>query len=261
MSDWGSFVDEGSPLPIPAKPDRAPDPVVDSGWGAFADGTEAPPGTSPVPPPSTGPPVPPRGVPVPSPEAVASLLSEGENLWAYVDGDGTAYLGSGCALTVVKEGLDGAGPVGWRPVVVVDPATLTVRPVPLVLAEPPAGTGTSVSELYRDPEPYERPAPGRAGPFPAGQGPDLDALLAAAVAEERDRVTARADEAARLAQNYAESQIRAAQEAAQRSVQAAQQSVWQWQQRAQTAEAEVVRLDTELQRSGWRRWRSGGGSR
>ncbi|MFE6979223.1 hypothetical protein [Streptomyces sp. NPDC057682] len=286
MSDWGSFVDEGPSQAVPRMPERPPEPAAppyvppaaDDGWGVFADGPEVS-GASAAPAP-VGPPVPAPGVAVPSPEAVASLLTEGEHLWAYVDGGGAAHLGSGCALTVVQEDGGGDGFTGWRPVVVVDPAALTVRPVPLALADPPVGAATSVSALYRDPEPPTAPVPDRAAAFPAGRGPDLDALLAAAVAEERekaaagvrrereeaaaalqqerDRLRAGADEAARQAQGYAESQIRAAQDAARQGVQEAQQSAWQWQQRAQAAEAEVVRLDTELQRGGWRRWRSGG---
>ncbi|MFF1835868.1 hypothetical protein ACFVXE_16940 [Streptomyces sp. NPDC058231] len=243
VSDWGSFVDEtpSSPPPMPGYP---PEPAADEDWGAFADAGDAPAG-----PVSAGPPVPPPGVAVPSPEAVASLLKAGETLWAYVDGTGAAYLGSGCALTVVDGDADGFD--GWRPVVVVDPAALTVRPVPLALAEPAIGTATAVSELYQDPEPSERPGSRRAPAFPVGQGPDLDALLAEAVAEERARVTTRADETARQAQQYAETRIRAEQDAA-------RQSVRHWQQRAQAAEAEVVRLETELQRGGWLRRRGGG---
>ncbi|MCX5111604.1 hypothetical protein OOK13_24275 [Streptomyces sp. NBC_00378] len=42
---------------------------------------------------------------------------------------------------------------------VVDPAALTVRLVPLALAEPPVGTATPVAELYTDPECCRAPRP------------------------------------------------------------------------------------------------------
>lgn len=288
MSEWGSFIDETpSGQSPPPPPDHAPAGAGDGGgdggddgWGSFADETPVARG-APPPPPSAPPPAPPRpyGVPVPSPEVAASLLTAGETLWAQVDG-AEAVLGSGCRVAVVRgdDGEAGAaadGFSGWRPVTVVDPAVLTVRLVPLALAEPPVGTATPVAELYTDPEPYTAAEPGRAGVFPVGQGPDLDALLhrvqeeerarvraaaeadalraerelAAAKAELRERAEAaeqraaqreqRAQEAARRAQEYAEQQIgKARDEVA--------QVVWHWQDRAQRAEAEIARLSGEL---------------
>ncbi|MFD7621648.1 hypothetical protein [Streptomyces sp. NPDC059802] len=283
MSDWGSFIDETpSGQSPPPPPDHAPSGAGagDDGWGSFADETPAA-GGAPPPPPSAPPPAPrPYGVPVPSPEVAASLLTAGETLWAQVDG-ADAVLGSGCRVAVVpgEDGdaaTDGFG--GWRPVTVVDPAALTVRLVPLALAEPPIGTATPVAELYADPEPYTAAAPDRAGVFPVGQGPDLDALLHRAQAEERARVRAdveaearraereladakaelreraeaaeqraaqreqRAQEAAQRAQEYAEQQVRTARDEV-------AQAVWQWQERAQRAEAEVARLSGELARA------------
>lgn len=182
MSEWGSFIDETpsgqSPPPPPDHPPSGAG-VVDDGWGSFADEAPAT-GGAPPPPPSVPPATPrPYGVPVPSPEVAASLLTAGETLWAQVDG-AQAVLGSGCRVAVVRDddgeaAADGFG--GWRPVTVVDPAALTVRLVPLALAEPPVGTATPVAELYADPEPYTAVAPERAGVFPVGQGPDLDELL------------------------------------------------------------------------------------
>ncbi|MFF3786417.1 hypothetical protein [Streptomyces sp. NPDC001933] len=284
MSEWGSFIDEtpSGQSPPPPPPDHAPAGAGaggDDGWGSFADETPVAGGAPP--PPSGPPPAPPRpyGVPVPSPEVAASLLTAGETLWAQVDG-AEAVLGSGCRVAVVRggDGETGAaadGFSGWRPVTVVDPAALTVRLVPLALAEPPVGTATPVAELYADPEPYTAAEPGRAGAFPVGQGPDLDALLHRAQEEERARVRAaaeadslraereltaakaelreraeaaeqraaqreqRAQEAARRAQEYAEQQIgKARDEVA--------QVVWHWQDRAQRAEAEIARLSDEL---------------
>ncbi|MGW1847193.1 hypothetical protein [Streptomyces sp. NPDC001966] len=296
MSEWGSFIDETpSGRPPPPPPGHAPagaggdgdvgrdaggDAGGDDGWGSFADETPVAGGASP-PPPSAPPPAAPRpyGVPVPSPEVAASLLTAGETLWAQVDG-AEAVLGSGCRVAVVR-GDDGEGGAatdgfsGWRPVTVVDPAALTVRLVPLALAEPPVGTATPVAELYADPEPYTAAEPGRAGVFPVGQGPDLDALLHRAQEEERARVRVaaeaealraereltaakaelrertqaaeqraaqreqRAQEAARRAQEYAEQQIGAARDEV-------AQVVWHWQDRAQRAEAEIARLSAEL---------------
>ncbi|MEU2670782.1 hypothetical protein ABZ622_18280 [Streptomyces sp. NPDC007164] len=285
MSEWGSFIDETpsgqSPPPPPDHPpagaDAGGDDGGDDGWGSFADETPAAGGAPP--PPSAPPPAAPRpyGVPVPSPEVAASLLTAGETLWAQVDG-AAAVLGSGCRVAVVPGGDGEAaadGFSGWRPVTVVDPAALTVRLVPLALAEPPVGTATPVSELYADPEPYTAAEPGRAGAFPVGQGPDLDALLHRVQEEERARVRAdveadarraereladakaelkqraeaaeqravqreqRAQQAAQRAQEYAEHQIGAAREEV-------AQAVWQWQDRAQRAEAEITRLSGEL---------------
>ncbi|MFJ7194824.1 MULTISPECIES: hypothetical protein [unclassified Streptomyces] len=282
MSEWGSFIDETpsgqSPPPPPDHPPSGAG-VVDDGWGSFADEAPAT-GGAPPPPPSVPPATPrPYGVPVPSPEVAASLLTAGETLWAQVDG-AQAVLGSGCRVAVVRDddgeaAADGFG--GWRPVTVVDPAALTVRLVPLALAEPPVGTATPVAELYADPEPYTAAAPERAGVFPVGQGPDLDELLHRAQAEERARVRAGAEADARraereLADAKAELRERAeaaeqraarreqrAQEAEQRAREYAEQrigaardevaqAVWQWQERAQRAEAEVARLNGELAR-------------
>ncbi|MEU9565117.1 hypothetical protein AB0D16_24265 [Streptomyces sp. NPDC048161] len=285
MSEWGSFIDETPSGQSPPPPPDHPPPGAgtgDDGWGSFVD--EAPAAGAAQPPPSAAPfPPPPSaaprtyGVPAPSPEVAASLLTAGETLWAQVAG-AEAVLGSGCRVAVVR-GEDGEAAAdgfdGWRPVRVVDPAALTVRLVPLALAEPPVGTATPVAELYADPEPYTVGAPERAGVFPVGQGPDLDALLHRVQEEERDRVRAeveaaarraerelaeakaaareraeaaerraaqreqRAQEAARRAQEYAEQQIAAARDEV-------AQAVRQWQERAQRAEAETVRLSGEL---------------
>ncbi|MEV0575731.1 MULTISPECIES: hypothetical protein [unclassified Streptomyces] len=284
MSDWGSFMDESSSAPPPprAQP-AAPAAAEADGWGSFADEAPAADAAASPPPPPPGPPqgfVRGHGVPVPSPEVAASLLSAGETLWAQVDG-AQAVLGSGCRVGVVPDEDGNAvadGFSGWRPVTVVDPAALTVRLVPLALSEPPVGVATPVAELYADPEPYTAPAPGRAGPFPTGQGPDLDELLNRVLSEERARARAdaeaearraeqelarlkgelkdqaqaaesraeqreqRAQEAARRAQEYAEQQIAAARDDAARIV-------WQLQDRAQRAEAEIARLTGELARA------------
>ncbi|WP_151770086.1 hypothetical protein [Streptomyces abyssomicinicus] len=181
------------------------------------------------------------------------------------------------------------GFTGWRPVTVVDPARLTVRPVPLSLAEPPVGAATSVAELYSDTEPQSATEPRRGAPFPVGQGPDLGAVLNRAVAEEREQVRAEAAAAAhraevqlnmakrelaeraelaerqarmreeqaqneeRRTQQEAAQQIAAAQAEAQRQITAARdqaaQAVQHWQFRAQQAEGERARLAGELDRA------------
>lgn len=186
VSEWGAFVDEtppsgGRPPPSPSTP--VPRPNADDGWGDF----DPPAGRTASPSPSAG-------VPPPSPEVVASLLIAGETLWAHVEGP-VAVLGSGCTLTAVYDG-EPDGFRGWRPVTVLDPARLIVRPVALSLAEPPVGAATSVAELYSDPERPSTGEPRRAAPFPVGQGPDMYALLNRAVAEERELVRAKATAAA-----------------------------------------------------------------
>ncbi|WP_326813806.1 MULTISPECIES: hypothetical protein [unclassified Streptomyces] len=312
VAEWGSFVDEtpssGGHPPSSSPPSRSD---ADDGWGIF----EPEPGTGPSPSPSSPPgpapaadadanwgvfapapdegipslppPSPPAGVPTPSPEVVASLLTAGETLWAHVDGP-VAVLGSGCGVTAVYDG-EPDGFSGWRPVTVVDPARLTVHPVPLSLAEPPVGATTSVAELYSDTEPQSAAEPRRAAPFPVGQGPDLDAVLNRAVAEERERVRAEAAAAAhraevqlnvakrelaertelaerharmreeqakneeRRAQQEAAQHVAAAQAEAQRQIAAARdqaaQAVQHWQFRAQQAEGDRTRLAGELNRA------------
>lgn len=302
MSEWGSFMDEepsaGQDAAAPparpaddewgsfaAEPARAPGaardtpsaPGADGGgsdWGSFAGaGTPAP--------------APGAGVPVPSSEVVASLLTVGETLWAQVDG-ATAVLGSGCTVTVEYDGApDGFS--GWRPVTVVDPARLIVRPVPLALGEPSVGAALSVAELYADTEPLDAGEPRRARPFPVGEGPDVEGMLHRAVAEERERARAdaaaaarraeeelaaarralvqqteaaeqraaarehRAQEAVLRAEESAEQRVAAAQAEAQRQVTVARdevaQAVQHWQFRAQHAEGERARLAEELTRA------------
>ncbi|MEU9187076.1 hypothetical protein AB0D14_21535 [Streptomyces sp. NPDC048484] len=247
------------------------------GWGFDAPSAASAP----------SPPSPPAGVPTPSPEVVASLLTVGETLWAHVDGP-VAVLGSGCPVTAVYDG-EPDGFSGWRPVTVVDPARLTVRPVPLSLGEPPVGAATSVAELYSDLEPSSATEPRRAAPFPVGQGPDLDAVLSRAVAEERERVRAEAAAAAHLAEaelnvvkrelaertelaerharireEQAQSEVRRTQQEAAQHVSAAQaqaqaqiaaardqfnQAEQQWQLRTRQAEAERTRMTRELNRA------------
>ncbi|NEA73809.1 hypothetical protein G3I68_24625 [Streptomyces sp. SID13588] len=87
------------------------------------------------------------------------------------------------------------GFLGWRPVSVTDPSTLTVQPLSLPTAEPVVGVGVPVTELYRDPSTWTPPEPGRAGPFPVGQGPDLRMMLRNAEREAERKVQARAVEA------------------------------------------------------------------
>ncbi|MEV5603065.1 hypothetical protein AB0L33_16655 [Streptomyces sp. NPDC052299] len=281
-------MDETPPPPATPPPDNRPQagPAAvqgtgGDGWGSFAD--EAPAASGGQAPPSA-PPQPvqrPQAIPAPSPEVAASLLTAGETLWAEVDGR-VAVLGSGCRVAVVPD-EDGEavadGFTGWRPVVVVDPAALTVRLVPLALADPPIGAATPVSELYEDPEPHASAASGRSGVFPVGQGPDLDTLLQRAVAEER--AAARADAEARtrraereLAEAQAEARARAeaaearaaereqrAQEASRRARTYAEQQiaqarddvaavVRQWQERAQWAEDRALRAEAEVARMG-----------
>lgn len=297
VSEWGSFVDEepsggresaassarqaddewGTFAAEPAREAPAPpaaDPGGGSDWGTFAaDGAAAP--------------APGARVPVPSSEVVASLLTAGETLWAQVDG-AVAVLGSGCTVTAEYDG-EPDGFSGWRPVTVVDPARLIVRPVPLALAEPPAGAAVSVAELYADPEPPDAGEPHRARPFPVGEGPDVEAMLHRAVEEERGRARAeaaaaarraeeelaaarralaqqaeateqraldrerRAQEEARRARESAEQQVAAARAEAQRQVTVARDEVAQamqhWQLRAQHAEADRARLAEELERA------------
>ncbi|MFE0510333.1 hypothetical protein [Streptomyces sp. NPDC058964] len=287
MSDWGSFVDE-TPPERPHEPRQAAYPsgsATGADWGAFVDDVHEPPGprTPQSPPPAASP----AGAPTPAPEVVASLLEAGETLWAQVDGT-VAVLGSGCAVTAVYDaGPDGFS--GWRPVTVLDPAALTVRPVPLSLAEPSPGAATSVAELYSDTESPDDAWPRRAAPFPVGQGPDVEALLSRAAEEERARVRAEAAVAAQRAEaelaaarresaeraetaerharareERAQEEVRRAGEAAarqvaevraesQRQVAAARdevaQAVQQWQYRAQQAEGERTRLAEELNRA------------
>ncbi|MEU6555940.1 hypothetical protein ABZ915_37680 [Streptomyces sp. NPDC046915] len=211
MTEWGSLADETpsgerrqqAAPPPPAAEDEwgsldaaGPDgPGGPDGWGGLA---EEPPGPAGPGGRRSGPFAPSAGVPVPSPEVVGSLLTAGETLWAQVDGT-DAVLGSGCPATAVYDD-EPDGFSGWRPVVVVDPSRLTVRPVPLSLAEPPVGAATSVAELYTDTEPPDTGGPRRTARFPVGQGPDLDVLLERAVAEERERVRTEAAAAARRAQ-------------------------------------------------------------
>ncbi|MGC4946584.1 hypothetical protein ACLQ2N_10365 [Streptomyces sp. DT224] len=286
-------MDETPPRPTAPPHDNRPQtgPAAgqdtgDDGWGSFADEVAAAPGHQAPPAVPPQPAQRPQAIPVPSPEVAASLLTAGETLWAEVDGP-VAVLGSGCRVAVVpdEDGKAADGFTGWRPVVVVDPAALTVRLVPLALADPPIGAATPVSELYEDPEPYTSAASGRSGVFPVGQGPDLDALLQRAVAEERAAARAEAEARTRraereLAEAQAESRARAeaaearaaereqrAQEASRRARTYAEQQiaqarddvaavVRQWQERAQwaedralRAEAEVVRLNAALARA------------
>ncbi|MFI5683816.1 hypothetical protein [Streptomyces sp. NPDC051636] len=274
MSEWGTFEDE-TPAEGPAESEES--------WGSFTDASTQPGPAQPTPPPAA----PPAGVPTPSPEVVASLLKAGETLWAQVDGT-VGVLGSGAKVTAVyDDGPDGFS--GWRPVTVLDPGALTVRPVPLALAEPPMGAATSVAELYADTEPLDDTEPRRPAPFPVGQGPDLDALLDRAVEEERARARAeaaasarraeaelaaqrreladraeaverqarlreeRAQDEVRRAQDEAARQVAAVRDDAQRQVTAARdevaQVVQQWQFRAQQAESERSRLSEELNRA------------
>ncbi|MFF4060227.1 hypothetical protein ACFYZ8_31870 [Streptomyces sp. NPDC001668] len=196
MSEWGSFIDEAPPGDEePGSAVGEPGASVPGSAGAdnfwrtdFVEEEQSAGG---------GTPPRPTGTPVPSSEAVASLLTAGETLWAEVDGS-VAVLGSGCVLTAVYDD-EPDGFTGWRPVTVVDPARLLVRPAPLSLAEPPVGVATSVAELYSDTEPLPDDEPLRVRRFPVGRGPDLDALLRRAETEERERVRAEAETQARRA--------------------------------------------------------------
>ncbi|PSM42885.1 hypothetical protein C6Y14_11875 [Streptomyces dioscori] len=295
--EWGFYEPEPEPQSEPGT-GRSPSAAVDTDpvWGVY----EPEPGTGPSPSPAVdadpgwgfdapsaasapSPPSPPAGVSTPSPEVVASLLTVGETLWAHVDGP-VAVLGSGCPVTAVYDG-EPDGFSGWRPVTVVDPARLTVRPVPLSLGEPPIGATTSVAELYSDLEPSSATEPFRAAPFPVGQGPDLDAVLSRAVAEERERVrveaaaaahraeaqlnlakrelaerTELAERHARIREEQAQSEVRRTQQEAVQQVSAAQaqiaaardqfnQAQQQWQLRTRQAEAERTRMTRELDRA------------
>ncbi|MGW4541674.1 hypothetical protein ACWEOP_27895 [Streptomyces chartreusis] len=308
VDEWGSFVDE-TPSSGGHPPSPPPQPDTDDEWGTFehepgngpsssrlsppgpTSATDADDGWGVFDPPSTegissqSPPS--AGVPAPSPEVVASLLTAGETLWAQVDGF-VAVLGSGCPVTAVYDG-EPDGFSGWRPVTVVDPARLTVRPVPLSLAEPPAGAATSVAELYSDTEPRSAAEPRRAARFPVGQGPDLDAVLDRAVAEERDQVRAEAADAAqraavqlnakkrelaeraelaerqaRMREEQAQAEERRTRQEAAQQIAAARaesqqqiaearekaaQAVQHWQFQAQQAEAERTRLAGDLDRA------------
>ncbi|MFJ3303160.1 hypothetical protein ACIPSA_08585 [Streptomyces sp. NPDC086549] len=265
---------------------HTPNPTPAAGgsdWGVFVDDAHEP-----VTPGAPRPePAPPSGVPTPTPEVVASLLKAGETLWAQVDGT-VAVLGSGVAVTAVYD-AEPDGFSGWRPVTVLDPAALTVRPVSLSLAEPPVGAATSVAELYSDTEPLDTARPHRAAPFPVGQGPDVEALLNRAAEEERARVRAEAAVAAQRAEaelaaarreaaeraEVAERHARAREERAQEEVRRARdeaarqvaevraesqrqvaaardevgQAVQHWQFRTQQAESERTRLTEELNRA------------
>lgn len=288
MSEWGSFINdappgEEEPGPVAGGP-RQPVPDSDDAddfWRTdFVEEARSSGGDTPPSPRTTG-------APVPSSEAVASLLTAGETLWAEVDGS-VAVLGSGCVVTAVYDD-EPDGFSGWRPVTVVDPARLMVRPAPLSLAEPPVGVATSVAELYSDTESLPEDEPLRVRRFPVGRGPDLDAMLRRAETDERERVRAEAEvqarradeelavikrelaERAELAERHARQREERAHEAvlrirseadqrisaagteARREVAAAReeaaQAVRQWQFRAEQAEQKRSRLAEQLEQA------------
>lgn len=209
----------------------------------------------------------------PAPELTASVLTDGEVLWARADGQ-SVTLGSGRPLHVPAGVPDGVS--GWRRVRILDAATLRAEVLVFPVEQPAVGVADEPVTLFADEPP---PGPPRRPPgFPAGEGGDLTAAFearvrraeqdhrnAAAAAredyrrrgdqlerqlrEEHDRqvhaaeqrAEARGREAVQRVRHEAEQQVRHAQQAAAQNHDMRRGA----EQRAEAAAAELAKLREE----------------
>lgn len=169
---------------------------------------------------------------LPPPEATASLLEEGEILWARVDRSGVR-LGSGQQLLVTEGDLHDQE--GWCRVEVVDPARLAVRVLPVAWAPLRSGVGTNPALVYRAASPDDAQEVDRVPPFPVGQGPDLRAMFEERVAAARFQAEQRGKAAERRADERVAEIERKAEQAADARVRAAESR----------AQADVARIERE----------------
>jgi vacuolar-type H+-ATPase subunit H len=206
-SPWGNLADDPSGA-------AAASPAAAAGWGVLdgdvngsAVGAYTPSHSRHVPPP--------RDPRVPPAEATASVLADGDVLWAQISHAGVS-LGSGQPLLL--EGGAPADQSGWCRVRVVDAARLVVRVLPVAWEEPRRGVGDDPRTLYR-PEPLDGVAPARrVSPFPVGQGPDMRAMLEARLSAAE----AAADRRVRTAEQEAQKRIELAAQSAKEQVRQAQ---------------------------------------
>lgn len=222
MPDWGTLdpLDEDPEDPPPgslwgnltnssAVQDASSPNVAMLDWGVLdgaeevspAAGVQAPGHVAAVPPP--------RDLSVPPAEATASLLADGDVLWARIARSGVS-LGSGQPL-LLEEGVP-AGQSGWCRVQVIDGARLLVRVLPVAWEEPRNGVGDDPVALYRPAPLSGDPAVRRAEPFPVGRGPDLQSVMEARVSAAEAAAERRARAAEYKAQEQAEAVTRSAQE-------------------------------------------------
>lgn len=185
---------------------------------------------------------------LPPPEATASLLQEGEILWARVDRSGVR-LGSGQQLFVSEGILEQQE--GWRRVQVVDPATLAVRVLSVSWSGLRSCVGDDPALLYRPAPPGKAHEVDRVPSFPIGQGPDLRAVLDARIiaaesaAEKRGRAAERrADESVVQAEREADERITESERQAEQRVADAERSAVARVQAAESrASARVAQVE------------------
>ncbi|QKG18625.1 hypothetical protein [Actinomadura verrucosospora] len=173
MTAWDLLDDEPEPVPEPPKKASA------SIWASL-DEDEPQPSGEPAPTRSTWQSLdddePEPAAPPPAPELTASVLSDGEVLWARADGQ-SVTLGSGQPLHVPAGVPDGVN--GWRRVRILDAATLHAEVLVFPVEQPAAGVADEPAALFAA-EPAPSP-PLRPPGFPAGEGGDLTAAFEARV--------------------------------------------------------------------------------
>jgi hypothetical protein len=213
---------------------------------------------------------------LPPPELPASLLRDGEVLWARVDGQAVT-LGSGQPLYVPAGIPDGIG--GWRRVRITDAALLRAEVLVFPVEQPMQSVADEPTLLF-PPDPARSP-PLRPAGFPVGEGGDLSAAFEArvrdavqryhrAAAEAQDEFQRRADQLERqLSEDYrwrirtveqrAEARYQEAvqqvQAEASRRVEQASQAARQSYDRQQQAERERDGTRTALAKAGQERKR------
>jgi len=221
MPDWGTLdpMDEG-PGDSPAEfswgkltgsadgADTASAGAMALDWGTLdvpegngAAGAQAPSSATPGPPPvdRSAPPA----------EATASLLADGDVLWARIGRSGVS-LGSGQTLFV--EGEVPADQSGWCRVEVLDAPRLLVRILPVAWEVPRSGVGDEPVALYRPGPITDGGTVGRSEPFPVGQGPDLRLMMEARVSAAEASAERRGRAAENKARQQAETAARAAED-------------------------------------------------
>lgn len=188
----------------------------------------------------------------PPPEATASLLAQGETLWAKVDRAGVV-LGSGQVLNV-PEGLPD-DLYGWRRVQIVNPALLTARVLPIAWDELEVGVGDDPTGLYYPHALPEPESPDRMSAFPVGAGPDLMRLFNDRVATAVSEYERRAGEAERAAgaraveaERVADQRARTAEWRAAEVERNAREQIAEARRRAAHAEATVERRSADAAR-------------